>query len=72
MKENIFDKNNKKWLNKILIEIQDNLHERGKQLITKTFNNHTEYIKFYPNDSINNNDSNYDEGEGETNNDDFV
>ena len=39
--------NNDKYLNEILDEIQEHLHERGKQLMVKIFNNKTEKIKFY-------------------------
>ena len=44
--ENIGNNNNKKFLNEILEDIQEELHNNGKQLIVKTFNNKTEYIKF--------------------------
>ena len=44
--EDNIDGNNDKYLNETLDEIQEDLHEKGKQLITKTFNNKTEKIKF--------------------------
>ena len=44
--ENIGNNNNKRFLNEILDDIQEELHNDGKQLMVKTFNNKTEYIKF--------------------------
>ena len=46
LKENIFNDNNKLFLNEVLDDIQEDLHNNGKQLMTKTFHNKTEYIKF--------------------------
>ena len=42
-------------MNEILDDIQEDLHERGKQLMVKTFNNKTEKIKFLQNKSNQNN-----------------
>eukprot|EP01084_Bolivina_argentea_P217000 368502_1 len=44
--ENIMHNNNKQFLNEILDDIQEVLHDKGKQLMVKIFNNKTEYIKF--------------------------
>ena len=44
--DNIYHNKNRQFLNEILDEIQEDLHARGKQLMVKTFNNKTEYIKF--------------------------
>ena len=41
--------NNDLWLHQLLDEVQEDLHEKGKQLMVKTFNNKTEYIKFRKN-----------------------
>ena len=38
--------NNDRFLNEILDDIQEELHGNGKQLMVKTFNNKTEFIKF--------------------------
>ena len=46
LKDNIYSKSNDKFLMDILEEIQEELHDQGKQLMVKTFNNKTEYIKF--------------------------
>ncbi len=46
LEENIKEKNNQKFLNEILEDVQEDLHQKGKQLMVKTFNNKTEYIKF--------------------------
>ena len=51
-KENV-NKKNPKFLKHILDEIQEDLHDKGKQLMTKTFNNKTEYIKFIPKEKAN-------------------
>ena len=47
--DNIGNDNNKRFLNEILGDIQEDLHHSGKQLMVKTFNNKTEYIKFVKN-----------------------
>ena len=49
LKDNIFKNKNKKSLNDVFTEIQNSLHNQGKQLIEKTFFNETEYIKFHIN-----------------------
>ena len=55
LRNNIFINNNEEFLNDILSEIQNSLHDAGKQLITKMFNNDTDFIKFHPNIDNNNN-----------------
>ena len=42
-------KNNNYFLQEILDDIQEDLHNKGKQLMIQTFNNKTEFIKFLPN-----------------------
>ena len=44
--ENIYHNKNRQFLHEILDEVQEELHRKGKQLMVKTFNNKTEYIKF--------------------------
>ena len=46
VRDNIYNNNNDKFLMDILEEIQEDLHNQGKQLMVKTFNNKTEYVKF--------------------------
>ena len=46
IKNNIYRKHNDQFLYQILNKIQDDLHQLGKQLMVKTFNNNTEFIKF--------------------------
>ena len=46
LQDNICNNNNKAFLYEILSAIQDQLHDEGKQLMIKTFNNKTEFIKF--------------------------
>ena len=50
LRENIFDNHNDKFVGDILKEIQKNLHDTGKQLLTYTPNNGTEFVKFERND----------------------
>ena len=49
LRENVFKNGNKKFLHEILCDIQEDLHDLGKQLMVKTFNNKTEWIKFVKN-----------------------
>ena len=49
LRENMNDKNNKRFLFEIFEKIQSDLHDKGKQLPENTFNNGTRYIKFYKN-----------------------
>ena len=51
LQDNI-SKNNQLFLKHILSDIQEDLHNKGKQLMTKTFNNKTEYIKFVARDKV--------------------
>ena len=52
LRRNIFKSDNSKFLNEILDEIQEELHDKmGKQLMVKTFNNKTEFIKFEKNNN---------------------
>ena len=44
-----YDNDNDKFLNDILHQVQDDLHNRGKQLPIMTFNNRTGFIKFEEN-----------------------
>ena len=44
--DNICNKRNERFLNQILNDVQECLHNEGKQLMTKAFNNGTENIKF--------------------------
>ena len=48
-------KRNKLFLNEILDDIQEELHDAGKQLMVKTFNNKTGNIKFVKNKNQNGN-----------------
>ena len=49
VRKNVFEGNNKRFLHEILDDIQENLHDLGKQLMVKTYNNKTEWIKFVVN-----------------------
>ena len=47
LKQNIYRKQNDKFMYEILNKIQEDLHDKqGKQLMVYTFNNKTEFIKF--------------------------
>ena len=52
LSDNIYDNENDKFLKDILEEIQHSLHDGGKQLMEYTFNNKTDFIKFYKNDKV--------------------
>ena len=49
LENNICNNKNRKFMNEILDEIQEKLHNDGKQLMVKTMNNKTEFIKFMEN-----------------------
>ena len=61
---NIDEHDNDKFLNTILDEIQEKLHDDGKQLMVKTFNNKTEFIKFEARDYQNVGDQDQNIGDG--------
>ena len=50
IRKNVFEGHNKRFLHEILDDIQENLHDLGKQLMVKTYNNKTEWIKFVKNE----------------------
>lgn len=56
--DNVSNNGNDKFLYEILDDIQEDLHKRGKQLMVKTFNNKTEYIKFVENKNVSGKDPN--------------
>lgn len=51
LKDNIYKNKNNKFMNEILDDIQEDLHDAGKQLMVKTLNNKTKFIKFQVNRS---------------------